>query len=216
MNIFKKTIITLATSALLIGCGSKTTFDAKTYAQGFLDAIYKNDSTTLNKIMDVSDEEVEEVHATIIDNYVYSFSNDLDTIALKDELTEMMSELLTHTKYEATDARKDGDSYYVNIKYMPLNVYDGFDAALDTVFDEYLTAHPEVADMAEDDPALDGHISNMIFQTMQQTQDKYSYGDEENFELKLNKEGIDYVIDTDSLYDFDLLLVNWDNYDNAE
>lgn len=110
----------------LFSC-SKKEFDAKTYVESFLDAVYHSKYEEYAKALDISEKDAKADIEQDFKQKIQQEFKDFDGIKEEgiEEYEEMMRKVKMLAKYEVVDSKKDdsGDNYIVEVRVEPSDIY---------------------------------------------------------------------------------------------
>lgn len=128
--------------SLLSGCGKEEEFDASSYVQLGLDAIYLGKAEPYAEILNESPETIlKNYEAGInaeVDTFIQFFSIRSMTDEMRAEVAVFYKELYSHARYEVKDAQKREDGVYaVEVTVSPIRLFPLITEELKVFFDAF-------------------------------------------------------------------------------
>ena len=163
-------------------CSKQPDFDAKSYVQSSLEAVYHGTYADYANLMEISEEDVkkqveEDFNESIRQQFTSSDNITEEEIAA---YTEKMAEVKKLAKYKVQDEKKDEDgNYTVSVKVEPSDVFQTLQQSSAEVSKEKIAQG-----MKETDP---GVFASVLTESVQKSIDKNSYGDPVTVTVKVEK-----------------------------
>lgn len=167
----------------LFSC-SKKEFDAKTYVESFLDAVYHSKYEEYAKALDISEKDAKADIEQDFKQKIQQEFKDFDGIKEEgiEEYEDMMRKVKLLAKYEVVDSKKDdsGDNYIVEVRVEPSDIYQ----TLEQSSLEVSTKKIEQG-MDSEDP---GVFASVLTESVQRSIDKNTYGETVTVEVTVTKD----------------------------
>ncbi len=203
------------------GGGGMSTENAVTYVQGIIDENYLGTcSDAFKKLVDVSDEDIQETYEDSIgvevDYFLEFYEIEYPTDELRTEITDLYKEIYQSTKVEVVSAAKQDDgSYSVKLNVEPIDIVHLAEAEWDDTMAPFYEKYPsEVQDAMNqaEYEAMDQEWARMIVDLYQSKLPELGHLDSQAISVQLEKDDDGYYSITDEDFGrLDALIIDY-NY----
>ena len=201
---FSKILLALVLGVVMVvgtGCSS---FDASAYVQAVLDANFKNETAKYMEITSASEESANAVFTDNVDGLVSAFLTDMEVSdSVKEHASTVMENVVRAAKYEVGEAKKDGDTYTVDVTFYQMQLFANISGKYDTEIEAYTKKMEEDAMNSGEVPSdqeITDYVSTLLFDLVQEQVDAgITYGDGEvlTFHIEKADDGTYMINDSD-------------------
>lgn len=179
----RRILAVICTVVMLIGMvGCRKSFDASGYVKGYLDTTMKGEYEEYAKLCQVENSEAEKIYNDGVDTILTGWTTGL-TIGddMKERYRQLIIEILKSSKYTVKEAKKDGESYKVEVAIEPMVLDMSTEKAAKLGEDtakEYMKVHKKV-----DNDEFYALLSEKYYDFLVDMKDNATYEAEETVEV---------------------------------
>ncbi len=200
-------LIAALAAVLLGGCGS---FDASGYVKALLDNSYLGDSNAFVNQKVGTKEQAEELYEQGIETEMSSLTSQIQlSEELQEEFRAVLKEVFKNVKYTVGEAKKNGDTYEVEVKYQKMNIFATALESFNTKSEEYMAEMTEKATNGEETPS-DSEVNEEVFRLLKEAiQDSLanaSFAEEASTIIHIELKNNTWTPNEDDVYQLEQLL----------
>lgn len=171
-------LIALVTCCLMSGCsgGNGIGYDAAGYVKAVMDNIYYGDSEDYRRFVDISEEEAESEYESGLeveaDYFLWWLGLEYVSDKTMEQYRDLFRDIYQNAKYSVELVKQDENSYQVEVKVSPIDLFvktrEEVDHAIDTELDKTY----------DSDEEWDEAIAKSVYRILDQNKNEISYLEE--------------------------------------